>query len=40
MVIAPLAPRLWRPLGVAWRAGQPEPATRQLLDALAAIRQR
>jgi DNA-binding transcriptional LysR family regulator len=40
MVIAPLAPRLWRPLGVACRAGQPEPATRQLLDALAAIRQR
>jgi DNA-binding transcriptional LysR family regulator len=40
IVISPLTPRLWRPLGLAYRAGRPEPATRHLLEALAAIRQR
>jgi len=40
LVIAPLTPRLWRPLGLAHRAGRPEPATRHMLEALAAIRQR
>jgi hypothetical protein len=39
-VIKPLTPRLWRPLGLAHRAGRPEPATRHMLDALMAIRQR
>lgn len=40
IVIKPLTPRLWRPLGLAHRAGRPEPATRHMLDALMAIRQR
>lgn len=40
MAIAPLTPRLWRPLGLAHRAGRPEPATRHMLEALAATRQR
>ena len=40
IVAAPLTPRLWRPLGLAHRAGPQEPATRQMLAALAAIRQR
>ena len=37
---SPLTPRLWRALGLAHRAGQPEPATRHMLAALTAIRQR
>jgi DNA-binding transcriptional LysR family regulator len=40
MVALPLTPRLWRPLGLTYRAGRPEPATRHMLEALAAIRQR
>jgi DNA-binding transcriptional LysR family regulator len=40
MAISPLTPRLWRPLGLAHRAGRPEPATRHMLEALAPIRQR
>ena len=40
ITVAPLSPRLWRPLGLAHRIGRPEPATRHMLDALAAIRQR
>jgi DNA-binding transcriptional LysR family regulator len=40
IMIAPLTPRLWRPLGLAHRVGRQEPATRHMLDALAAIRQR
>ncbi len=40
VVCAAITPRLWRPLGVACRAGHPEPATRHMLDALAALRQR
>jgi len=40
MVISPLTPRLWRALGLAYRAGRPEPATRHMLEALTAIRQR
>ena len=40
IVISPLKPRLWRPLGIAHRAGRPEAATRHMLEALAAIRQR
>lgn len=40
MVASPLTPRLWRPLGLAHRAGRPEPATRHMLEALTAIRQR
>ena len=37
---APLTPRLWRPLGLAYRSGPLEPATRHVLEALTAIRQR
>ena len=40
IAIAPLTPRLWRPLGLAHRAGRPEPATRHMLEALATPRQR
>lgn len=40
IVTSPLTPRLWRPLGLAHRAGRPEPATRHMLEALTAIRQR
>jgi DNA-binding transcriptional LysR family regulator len=40
MVTSPLTPRLWRALGLAHRAGRPEPATRHMLEALTAIRQR
>jgi DNA-binding transcriptional LysR family regulator len=40
MLAAPLTPRLWRALGLAHRAGRPEPATRHMLEALARIRQR
>ena len=40
LVASPLTPRLWRPLGLAHRAGRPEPATRHMLEALTAIRQR
>jgi len=40
VAVSPLTPRLWRPLGLACRAGPPEPATRHMLEALAAIRQR
>ena len=40
LVVAPIAPRLWRSLGIACRAGRAEPATRHMLDALAATRQR
>jgi DNA-binding transcriptional LysR family regulator len=40
IVASPLTPRLWRALGLACRAGQPEPATRYMLEALAAIQQR
>lgn len=36
----PLAPRLWRPLGLACRAAPQEPATRFMREALVAIRQR
>jgi DNA-binding transcriptional LysR family regulator len=39
VVAAPLTPRLWRPLGLAHRAGTAEPATRHMLGALTAIRQ-
>ncbi len=40
IVVAPLSPRLWRPLGLAFRIGRQEPATRHMLKALTAIRQR
>ncbi len=40
MVTLPLSPRLWRALGLAHRVGGSEPATRHMLAALAAIRQR
>ena len=40
MAMALLTPRLWRPLGLAHRAGRPEPATQHMLEALAAMRQR
>lgn len=40
IAVAPLTPRLWRPLGLAHRAGKPEPATAHMLQALTAIRQR
>lgn len=34
ITMAPLRPRLWRPLGVAYRVGLVEVATRQVLDVL------
>lgn len=37
---SPLTPRLWRALGLAYRSGRPESATRHMLEALAASRQR
>lgn len=40
MAISPLSPRLWRALGLTHRAGRLEPATRFMLEALMAIRQR
>ena len=40
IVATPVTPRLWRPLGLAHRAGKPEPSTRHMLQALAAIQQR
>ena len=40
LVASPLTPRLWRALGLAYRAGPPEPATHHMLEALAAIRLR
>jgi DNA-binding transcriptional LysR family regulator len=40
MVAAPVTPRLWRALGLAYRAIAPEPATRYMLEALTQIRQR
>lgn len=40
IVAQPLTPRLWRPLGLACRAGRQEAATRHMLGALMAIRQR
>jgi DNA-binding transcriptional LysR family regulator len=39
VVASPLTPRLWRPLGLAHRAGKADPATRHMLGALTAIRQ-
>lgn len=39
IVALPLKPRLWRPLGLAHRAGKPEPSTRHMLQALMAMRQ-
>lgn len=38
VVASPLTPRLWRPLGLAYRAGNAEPATRHMLAALTASR--
>ena len=40
IAVAPVTPRLWRPLGLAHRAGKPEPSTRHMLQALLAIQQR
>lgn len=34
IVMRPLRPALWRPLGIAHRATQLEPATRHVLEAL------
>jgi len=34
-----LRPALWRPLGIAHRAGRPEPATQHVLDALWELKQ-
>ncbi|WP_141917049.1 MULTISPECIES: LysR family transcriptional regulator [unclassified Herbaspirillum] len=39
IAMRPLKPKLWRPLGIAHRTGQPEPATQYMLDALWALRQ-
>jgi len=39
IVMRPLRPALWRPLGIAHRTGQPEPATRHVLEALWALKQ-
>jgi len=33
----PLRPALWRPLGLAWRAGADDGATRQVIDVLKAL---
>ena len=35
----PVRPKLWRPLGIAHRAGKPEPATQHVLDALWELKQ-
>ena len=40
IITRPLSPRLWRPLGIAHREGDLEVATRRVLAALWAIRQR
>jgi DNA-binding transcriptional LysR family regulator len=34
-----LRPALWRPLGLAWRAGADEGATRQVIEVLKAVRE-
>lgn len=39
IVMRPLRPALWRPLGIAHRAGPPEPATRHVLEALWELKQ-
>ncbi|HZG19412.1 MAG TPA: LysR substrate-binding domain-containing protein [Herbaspirillum sp.] len=39
IAMRPLRPALWRPLGIAHRAGQPEPATRHVLEALWELKQ-
>lgn len=40
VAMRPLRPALWRPLGIAHRAGTMEAATRHVLDALTSLRQR
>ncbi|ANY15230.1 LysR family transcriptional regulator [Bordetella pseudohinzii] len=40
VAMRPLRPALWRPLGIAHRAGAMEAATRHVLDALTSLRQR
>jgi DNA-binding transcriptional LysR family regulator len=40
MTILPLVPKLWRPLGLAYRAGPLEPATRTVLNVLAKLGQK
>lgn len=37
VTVAPLKPRLWRQLGLAYRTGPQEPAVQHMLNALAAI---
>lgn len=39
VAVRPLKPRLWRPLGIAHRAGPPEPSTQYVLDALWELKQ-
>ncbi|MFJ3054935.1 LysR family transcriptional regulator [Herbaspirillum sp. NPDC087042] len=39
IAMRPLRPALWRPLGIAHRAGRPEPATQHVLDALWELKQ-
>jgi DNA-binding transcriptional LysR family regulator len=40
MTILPLVPRLWRPLGLAYRAGPLEPATSTVLNVLSKLGQK
>jgi DNA-binding transcriptional LysR family regulator len=40
MTILPLVPKLWRPLGLAYRAGPLEPATRTVLNVLTKLGQK
>jgi DNA-binding transcriptional LysR family regulator len=39
IAMRPLRPKLWRPLGIAHRAGEAEPATQHVLDALWELKQ-
>jgi DNA-binding transcriptional LysR family regulator len=40
ILVLPLSPKLWRPLGLAYRDGTLEPATRSVLDVLTKLPQR
>lgn len=39
IAMRPVRPKLWRPLGIAHRAGKPEPSTQHVLDALWVLKQ-
>lgn len=40
IAVRPLKPKLWRPLGIAHRTGEQEPATQIMLDALWELKQK